>query len=155
MSVREILAFWGGPLGFALALMLLPTSGEINQAALAGTAWWMLWWWVGGAVALGPTSLLPIALFPALGVMDIQVRGSPFWVAIYLVVSGGLRVGIGLGKAWLAPAFCLAFIAPNGGRATANFVGLYARHGPDEHVDFKHSHHADDAAHGHGGFGPA
>ena len=124
MSAREMLAFWGGPLGFALALMLLPTSGEINQAALAGTAWWMLWWWVGGAVALGPTSLLPIALFPALGVMDIQAVAAPFGSRFIWLFLGGFVLALALERHGLHRRFALHLLRRMGGGPRRTLLGF-------------------------------
>lgn len=124
MSAREVLAFWGGPLGFALALMLLPTSGELNQAALAGTAWWMLWWWVGGAVALGPTSLLPIALFPALGVMDIQAVAAPFGSRFIWLFLGGFVLALALERHGLHRRFALHLLRRMGGGPRRTLLGF-------------------------------
>jgi len=124
MSTREILAFWGGPLGFSLALILLPTSGEINQAALAGTAWWMLWWWVGGAVALGPTSLLPIALFPAMGVMDIQSVAAPFGSRFIWLFLGGFVLALALERHGLHRRFALHLLRRMGGGPRRTLLGF-------------------------------
>ena len=89
MTLKDGLAFWGGPVGFVLALALLP-GGEVHQGALAGTAWWMLWWWIGGAVPLGPTSLLPLALFPVFGVMDLSATAAPFGSRFIWLFLGAL-----------------------------------------------------------------
>ena len=96
MRLREQASIWGGPLGFLLAFLFLPSGGEVNEAALAGTAWWMLWWWIGGAVPLGPTSLLPIALFPAFGVMDIQAVAAPFGSRFIWLFLGGFVLALAL-----------------------------------------------------------
>ena len=75
MNGRRRMALWGGWVRPCWGM--LPSGGEVNQAALAGTAWWMLWWWIGGA-PIGATSLLPLALFPLFGVMDIASVAAPF-----------------------------------------------------------------------------
>ena len=89
MKVREAVGLWGGPLGFLAALALLPSGPEVNDAALAGTAWWMLWWWLGGAVPIGPTSLLPLVLFPMFGVLGLADAAAPFGSKFIWLFLGG------------------------------------------------------------------
>lgn len=124
MRLREQASIWGGPLGFLLAFLFLPSGGEVNEAALAGTAWWMLWWWIGGAVPLGPTSLLPIALFPAFGVMDIQAVAAPFGSRFIWLFLGGFVLALALERHLLHRRFALHLLHRLGGGPRRTLFGF-------------------------------
>lgn len=63
---------WLGPLLFLL-VVALPTGGLDGDAELvAGVALWMAVWWVSEAVPLAATALIPIVLFPVLGVQSVK-----------------------------------------------------------------------------------
>ena len=123
MTAREAIAFWGGPVGFLLALLLLP-GGEVHQGALAGTALWMLWWWIGGAVPLGPTSLLPLALFPTFGVMDLTATAAPFGSRFIWLFLGGFVLALALERHGLHRRFALHLLHRLGGGPRRTLLGF-------------------------------
>lgn len=123
MTLKDGLAFWGGPTGFILALALLP-GGEVHQGALAGTAWWMLWWWIGGAVPLGPTSLLPLALFPVFGVMDLAATAAPFGSRFIWLFLGGFVLALALERHGLHRRFALHLLNRLGGGPRRTLFGF-------------------------------
>ena len=123
MTVREAIAFWGGPVGFLLALLLLP-GGEVHQGALAGTALWMLWWWIGGAVPLGPTSLLPLALFPMFGVMNLTATAAPFGSRFIWLFLGGFVLALALERHGLHRRFALHLLHRLGGGPRRTLLGF-------------------------------
>ena len=123
MTLKDGLAFWGGPVGFVLALALLP-GGEVHQGALAGTAWWMLWWWIGGAMPLGPTSLLPLALFPVFGVMDLSATAAPFGSRFIWLFLGGFVLALALERHGLHRRFALHLLHRLGGGPRRTLFGF-------------------------------
>ncbi len=63
---------WIGPALF-LTVWMAPTGGlEGNAKLVAGIALWMAVWWVTEAAPLAATSLVPIVMFPLLGVQSIR-----------------------------------------------------------------------------------
>ena len=123
MRTQAAIAFWGGPVGFLLALMLLP-GGEVHQGALAGTALWMLWWWIGGAVPLGPTSLLPLALFPSFGVLDLTATAAPFGSRFIWLFLGGFVLALALERHGLHRRFALHLLHRLGGGPRRTLLGF-------------------------------
>ena len=59
-----------GPLFGAITALTLCLKGfDMKIANTTGACFWMVSWWLVGPVRLGLTSLLPIAIFPILGVL--------------------------------------------------------------------------------------
>ncbi len=124
MTARRAVALWGGPVGFVACLGLLPSGGDVNQAALAGTGWWMLWWWIGGAVPIGPTSLLPIALFPLCGVMGVSEVAAPFGSKFIWFFLGGFVLALALERHGLHRRFALHLLRRIGGGPRRTLLGF-------------------------------
>lgn len=124
MNAGRAVALWGGPLGCLAALVLLPSDGEVNGAALAGTAWWMLWWWLGGAVSIGATSLLPLVLFPVFGVLDIQATAAPFGSRFIWLFLGGFVLALALERHGLHRRFALHLLHRLGGGPRRTLFGF-------------------------------
>lgn len=73
MSAKQKIGLILGPLLFVIILLLVPTSAdgltEVGRKVLACMVW-MIAWWSTQPVTLGQTALLPIVLFPLLGLND-------------------------------------------------------------------------------------
>lgn len=94
-----------GPLA-AAAVYLIPSAlhrigdhGALPAAAAAVTLWMAIWWFTE-AVPMGATSLLPLALFPALGVFEGEAPGSritgavaPYFSPYVFLFFGGMTIG--------------------------------------------------------------
>lgn len=124
MTIRRHAALWGGPVGFALAWALIPAGEGGFDGALAGTAWWMLWWWIGGAAPIGATSLLPLALFPLCGVMDMTAAAAPFGSRFIWLFLGGFVLAIALERHHLHRRFALILLHGLGGGPRRTLVGF-------------------------------
>lgn len=97
-----------GPLA-AAALLLLPSGlHEVpgmghRPAAAAAVAAWMALWWFTEAVPMAWTALLPLVLFPALGVFDVPSLPAalgraalPFVDPYIFLFLGGMALGAAL-----------------------------------------------------------
>lgn len=89
-----------GPVLFAAFGLGLPAVAGASEAAAWAVAAvvWMLVWWVAEVLPIAVTSLLPILILPATGVLSIdevtQAYGSPY---VYLFL-GGFLLAIALEK---------------------------------------------------------
>lgn len=76
MTGKQKIGLILGPVLFALILLFVPVSGEglteVGKKVLAAMAW-MIVWWSTQPVSLGQTALLPILLFPILGLTSKEV----------------------------------------------------------------------------------
>ena len=68
-----------GPLACSL-LMLMPAPESLNPVAWSAAAVgiWMAIWWSTEAVHVAVTALLPLVLFPQLGILDIKSASAPY-----------------------------------------------------------------------------
>jgi sodium-dependent dicarboxylate transporter 2/3/5 len=92
-----------GPLLALTAWAVLRESGGPDQtglgpagAATAAIAVWMATWWLTEAVPLAATALLPVALFPVLGVADIRASTAPYANPLIFLFLGGFLIGLGI-----------------------------------------------------------
>ena len=79
-----------GPAVFAGLLLMPQPEGMAPEAQrLAAVAAWMAAWWISEAVPIPATALLPVLLYPLLGIMPAgQVTGSYAHHLIYLFMGG-------------------------------------------------------------------
>jgi len=84
-------ARWAGPASYGAALLLAPATLAPEARHVLGIAAWMVIWWVTEALPLAATSLLPLALFPLLGVTSPQDAAAPYaHQLIFLFLAGFL-----------------------------------------------------------------
>jgi sodium-dependent dicarboxylate transporter 2/3/5 len=90
-SVRRAIFLAAGPA--AWLLLRFAASSDLSTAAanVLGLTGWMAIWWIGEPVPLGATSLLPLVLFPLLGVASSKDAAAPYAnELIFLFLAGFL-----------------------------------------------------------------
>lgn len=99
MEGRKIVGLVLGPTLFLILLLApVPQNMPPRGWSVAAVAVLMATWWITEAIPIPATSLLPIVLFPALGVMPgSKVTGSYANHLIYLYL-GGFLIAIALEK---------------------------------------------------------
>lgn len=66
-----------------------------GRATLAMMAW-MAIWWLTEAIDLSATALLPLALFPLLGIADVQSTAAPYAHPLIFLFMGGLLLALSM-----------------------------------------------------------
>ena len=87
------------------ALLAFLASGALPPAAAAvlGIAAWMALWWITEPVPLAATSLLPIALFPLLGIASVRDAAAPYANELVFLFLAGFLLAAALER-WNAHA---------------------------------------------------
>lgn len=67
---------------------LVPGKPEVTT--MAGIAVWMAWWWMSEAMPLAVTSLLPILLFPIMGIAAAKDVAGQYMDNIIFLLSEDL-----------------------------------------------------------------
>jgi len=105
--MKLLLQFAAGPAAFLL-VYALPFQGLTPEARLvAGVFAWMILWWMTSPVPWTITSLLPLVLFPFLGVMDINRTVELYGQTIFFWIWGTVLMGYALDRHGVARRFAL------------------------------------------------
>ncbi len=87
----------GGLALFVLVLLLPPVSGLSPEGKrTAAVAVLMAAWWMTEAIPLPATALLPLALFPVLGVMPAGAAAAPYANDIIFLFLAGFLIALGM-----------------------------------------------------------
>lgn len=115
-----------GPLLFA-AIALAPTGSLAGSAqSVAAVVAWMAVWWVTEAVPLAATSLLPLVLFPLLGVRGVGKVARAYGDEIVFLFLGGFVVALAVERAGLHRRLALAIVAAVGASERRLVLGFLA-----------------------------
>ena len=86
--VRQIGLWGGGALFLGLLLAPAPAGLEPEGWRTAAVAALMAAWWMTEAIPIPATALLPLILFPVLGILDMPSAAGPYAHEILEMVSG-------------------------------------------------------------------
>jgi sodium-dependent dicarboxylate transporter 2/3/5 len=86
-----------GPLSFVLVQFgVSPASLSPAANAVLACTLWIAVWWMTEAVPIPVTSLLPILLFPALGVTSVSDAAAPYADPVVFLFLGGFLVALAI-----------------------------------------------------------
>jgi solute carrier family 13 (sodium-dependent dicarboxylate transporter), member 2/3/5 len=124
-GTRSKIGLLFGPVVF-LALLLLPAPEGMNPAAwrTAAAAALMVVWWITEAVPIPVTALLPLLLFPLLGIVPIAAAASPYTNPVIFLFLGGFIIAIGLERCGLHRRMALSIIRGVGTRPSRLIAGF-------------------------------
>lgn len=83
-----------------VGMILLPVPDGISQQGwrVIAVITLMLIWWVSEAVPIPVTALLPIILFPPLGVIELKAVTSNYGNPIVFLFFGGFTIALAMQK---------------------------------------------------------
>jgi sodium-dependent dicarboxylate transporter 2/3/5 len=119
-----------GPILF-VALLLLPAPEGLPAAGwrTAAVGVLMATWWLSEAVPLAVTALLPIVLFPLLGVATTDASTAPYANPVIFLFLGGFLVALALESTGLhrrAALFVLSLAGPTPSRLILGYMVITA-----------------------------
>lgn len=85
-----------GPLAAVLLFLLLPDTLETSAAITAAITLWCILWWVTEPVPIPVTSLIPLSLFPILGVLDASQVAASYGSPLIILMLGGFMLSRGM-----------------------------------------------------------
>jgi solute carrier family 13 (sodium-dependent dicarboxylate transporter), member 2/3/5 len=109
-----------------IALLLLPAPAGMPDAAwrVVAVAALMAIWWLTEALPLAATALLPVALFPLLGILKIEAAAAPYADPVIFLFLGGLALGLATEKWGLHRRIALRLVGALGTRPGALILGF-------------------------------
>ena len=117
-----------GPLGglaaFA-ATMHLESQPGAADLAVAWTALVTVWcavWWMTEVVPIPVTSLIPIALLPAVGVLDAKRVGQAYGSSLVLLMMGGFMLSTAMQRSGVHRRLAILMIRAVGGESSRRLI---------------------------------
>jgi sodium-dependent dicarboxylate transporter 2/3/5 len=96
-NLKQIIGLWLGPtaaLGMLLFVDLDPDNAAITRTA--SVAILMAVWWITEAIPIPATALLPVALFPLLGIMDGKAVATTYFNDVIFLFIGGFIMALAM-----------------------------------------------------------
>lgn len=126
MSPRQICWLLAGPA--ALLLFSIWTVPGLSSTAslLCGVTLWMVIWWISEAAPIPVTSLLPMLLFPLLGISSAEAATSPYAHPLIFMFFGGFCLSIALEKTGLHQQIAERALRHVGGAPARQLAALMA-----------------------------
>ena len=116
----------GGGLVFLVLLMLpAPTSLSMEGWRTAAVAILMAIWWMTEAIPIPATAILPLGLFPILGVLDAANASTPYANELIFLFMGGFFLAVTMEKWGLHKRIALrimAFVGTSPNRLVLGFM---------------------------------
>lgn len=99
MKIKYIISFIITPV-ISLCIILFADlkPGEVAVTRTLAVALLMAVWWIAEAVPLAVTALLPVALFPLLGVMDMKIVSATYFNSVIFLFMGGFIIALAMQK---------------------------------------------------------
>jgi sodium-dependent dicarboxylate transporter 2/3/5 len=109
-----------------LLMLILPAPAGMDSAAwhVAAAGVLMATWWVTEAIPIPATALLPLVLFPLLGVADIRDAAAPFANPIIYLFLGGFLIARAMENTGLPKRIALSCIRLLGARPRSIIAGV-------------------------------
>lgn len=97
MKIKQIISFILTPI-VSLTIILFADlkPGEPAVTNTMAVALLMAVWWITEAVPLAVTSLLPVALFPILGIMDARIVSATYFNTVIFLFMGGFIIALAM-----------------------------------------------------------
>lgn len=96
-TMRQKIGLVLGPVLFMLMLFMPTPSGmEHDAQKMAAVACLMATWWMTEAIPIPATSLIPIALFPLMGIMHTKKAAAPYASHLIFLFMGGFIIALAM-----------------------------------------------------------
>lgn len=111
-----------------LIMMLIPAPSTMSENAwdVAAVTVLLAYWWSTEAIPVPVTSLLPVVLFPMLGVSSIAAATTPYAAPTIFLLLGGFIMATGLTKWNLHRRIALMVLVRVGNNPMALIAGFMA-----------------------------
>lgn len=126
-GVRAYAGLVSGPLVFATILLLGPPDGmSIVAWRTAAVGLLMAMWWITEAIPIPATALLPIVLFPPLGIATVAATTAPYANPVIYLFLGGFLIAMALESCGLHRRMALGVLGVVGTRPANLILGFMA-----------------------------
>ncbi|WP_019960553.1 SLC13 family permease [Woodsholea maritima] len=110
----------------ALSIQLIPLPEGVSREAwlVASLGVLMAVWWASEAIPIAATALIPLAIFPLLGLTSMRAVASPYASPTVMLLLGGFILALGIERWNLHARIALNIVAAFGARPGAMVLGF-------------------------------
>lgn len=123
--MKERIALIAGPLIFAALALWRPAGMAPDEMKVAGVVAWMLTWWITECVPMAVTALLPVILFPLIGIQSIEKTCLNYGNRYVFLFLGGFVIALALEKWNLHRRLALGIVYLTGSGANRIIFGFF------------------------------
>ncbi|GAB5557246.1 MAG: DASS family sodium-coupled anion symporter [Schleiferiaceae bacterium] len=96
MKQKRLVSLIAGPLAFLIVEWILQPFLEVQQVHVVAVSVWMVIWWFLEVVHLGVTALLPLLLWPLMGVQEIKPTAAHYAHPLVYLFFGGFVLALAI-----------------------------------------------------------
>ncbi|MDH3733830.1 MAG: SLC13 family permease [Gemmatimonadota bacterium] len=123
-STSQKIGLWLGPILFFVTLLFDLQPGEPAVTRMAAVALLMAAWWISDAIPLFATALLPLILFPLLGIERTGATAPVYFNSTIVLFVGGFMIALTMEKWDVHRRIALWIISRVGGGARRIVLGF-------------------------------
>ncbi len=124
LSVKTIGLLLGPLLFLGISQLVFLDGLEPKAWLVLGVGGWMITWWVTEATPMAVAALLPIVLFPPLGIFTLQEATAPYASPVIFLFMGGFFLALGLEEHNLHKRIALYLVRLTGTSANGIIFGF-------------------------------
>lgn len=113
-----------GILLFIGILILNPFKMDSISVKVLAVAVLMIFWWIAEAIPMPVVALLPLFLFPLMGISTIAETAAPYSNEVIFLFMGGFLIGLGIEKWNLHKRIALNIVAMTGTSGNKILLGF-------------------------------
>jgi len=123
-AIAQKVGFYLGPILFSLILLVDLDPENFIVTRMAALAVLMAVWWITEAIPLAATALLPVVLYPLLGIMPGKMVAPLYFNSTIFLFLGGFMIALAMEKSNLHHRIALWIICTIGGGSARIVFGF-------------------------------
>lgn len=118
------LSFWLGPILFFFLIFVNPLDLDEKASRVVAVAALMITWWISEAMPMPAVALIPLVMFPLLGIATISETAAPYANEVIFLFMGGFLIGLAIEKWNLHKRIALSIVKVTGTSGNRIILGF-------------------------------